>query len=116
MTADRHRKSDVIRARCDSTLKSGVAAFAARVGLEEADIVRMAVVDYLAKLPADIADGLEKVVRLTPDEARQCLAEINRGLAHVGKPGTMGVIAASAAHLAGIVNDDLERVAQGDAP
>lgn len=40
-------KDAVIRARCSTELKERVAQAAARLGLEEADIVRMAVVDYL---------------------------------------------------------------------
>jgi len=49
MTADRIRKTGVIRARCDQALKDRVIALAARAGLEEADIIRLAVTDYLAR-------------------------------------------------------------------
>jgi tetrahydromethanopterin S-methyltransferase subunit A len=40
-------KADVIRARCSADLKRRVVALADRIGLEEADIIRLAVTDYL---------------------------------------------------------------------
>lgn len=40
-------KSSVIRARCDDALKARVLRAAQRMGVEEADIVRLAVMDYL---------------------------------------------------------------------
>lgn len=40
-------KDAVIRARCSSILKQRVLGLASRLGLEEADIVRVAVTDYL---------------------------------------------------------------------
>lgn len=40
-------KTSVIRARCSPELKERVLRYAAQMGLEEADIVRTAVQDYL---------------------------------------------------------------------
>lgn len=59
-------KDAVIRARCDVDLKARVAALAARMGLEEADIVRLAVRDYLNRHSTQSSDGRASVT-VTPD-------------------------------------------------
>lgn len=46
-------KDSVIRARCSTELKERVMRAAERLGLEEADILRMAVVDYLNRHDTD---------------------------------------------------------------
>ena len=42
-------KDFVVRARCSAELKKRVTAFAERFGIEEADVIRMSLEDYIAR-------------------------------------------------------------------
>jgi len=50
-------KDSVIRARCTAELKTRVVSFAERFGIEEADVLRLALDDYIAR--NEKADALE---------------------------------------------------------
>ena len=55
-------KHSVIRARCEPELKARVAAYSARFGLDESDIVRQAVLAYLARNEHTPAPALTEAV------------------------------------------------------
>lgn len=60
-------KTAVIRARCTPELKARVLAYAERMGLEEADIIRIAVQDYINR--ADSAPAGQAQITLHPAPA-----------------------------------------------
>ena len=58
-------KFTVIRARCDAGLKRRVDQFCEATGLSEADIVRLAVNDYLARARNPEAAGISMPINLS---------------------------------------------------
>jgi hypothetical protein len=55
LTLQKQAKNEVLRARCDSNLKSNVVRIASRLMLDESDVVRIAVNEYTQKFKIETA-------------------------------------------------------------